>query len=266
MRVAFAVAAAMSLAGCGWVTELGGGSAVSPRLAAYLPSDAVTVACLRLERLRPSRHYARFLQKAPPEVKQVEAQADEILVAMDGKGTLILAKGKFDRARFAGLPVEFLEDGIVAAGDEPIRLRAKQKQGSALPPYAPKEAGFWVVTRGLPPVEFPSKGPMANLANIERLMEKLEIGTLGIELSSDIRMAATADLADEKAGEQMQTVLRGFLGMGRLATPDHKKELLKVFDAVKVEREKARVSVTAAWSAELVDEVISWLPESRRRD
>lgn len=265
MRVLTA-AVFLSLTGCNWVGQIGGGSTVDSGLAAYLPGDAVTVACARLERLRPSRHYTRFLAKAPPEVRQIEAQASEILVAMDGKGTLVLAQGKFDRAKLAGLPVEFLAHDMVAAGDESMRTRAKQKQGSALPAYAPKDAGFWAVTRGLPPVKFPEKGAIANLGNIERLMEKVEIGTLGIELSDGIEVTATAECSDEKAGEQMQTVLRGFLGMGRLATRDNKRELLKVFDAVKVGRDKTRVLVTAAWPGELVDEAISLLPESHRPD
>jgi hypothetical protein len=263
-----ALAACLTLlpAGCGWVKDLGGGTAVDPRLAAYLPGDAVTVACVRLERLRPSRHCARFLAKAPAEVKQIAAQASEILLAMDGRGTLLLAQGSFDRAKFQGVPVEFLEEDILAGGDEAIRARAKRKQGSALPAFAPKDSGFWIVTRGAPPVEFPAKGPMANLGNIGRMMEKLEIGTLGAELSEDLRVKATAELSDAKAGEQMHTVLRGFLGMARLAAPDNQRQWLKVFDAVKVERDQARVSVTAAWSGDLVDEVISLLPESRRPD
>src|SRR5581483_3383539 len=98
-----------------------------------------------------------------------------------------------------------------------------------------------------------------NFGNLVRLAHSIESASLGIQADNDVRAHARADCHSEEDARQVHDALRGFIGLARLAAPANRPELLKVYDALNVTRERTVVDVTAQFAPQDLDALFGLL-------
>lgn len=102
----------------------------------------------------------------------------------------------------------------------------------------------------------------SNLGSAMRLLQGIDKATLGIDLRNGLDLKAEADCRTERDAKHINDAIRGLVGMGRLSTPDNQPDLLKLYDAVKVTQQQARVQVVAEVGSDLVDKFLDlWLKQ-----
>jgi hypothetical protein len=265
MRIILTVLALVSFAAC---SRDQGGEVAKPDtiLYSYLPSDATFIAGARLAAMRNSPVYTQFRDRLPREVRPYESEATEIVIAgSGGDESLILARGKFDKQRIErdskntppGGELAFLANDLIAIGRPAGIESARGRAGSALTAKIPAAAHIWAVTNGGLPIDLPER---SNLSNLSRLSQDLKLGVLGIQVTDAVRADLLTEFQAPKSAEQMQTALRGFIGLARLSTPDDQPHYLQALDAIQIQRSESQVTLTADWPPTLVDTVLKALP------
>jgi hypothetical protein len=150
-------------------------------LTAYIPSGAVAVAYVDLDRARTMPIYERL--PVPEDLKDASA----VLAVFDGKdwGTAVQRKS-----------------GITTTG-----IAAKQNGGKDLLAHAPTGAPAWLVTRGS--VTLPLPG---NLANINRLLHQSEYTAVSTQ-GNDVQ--ATAECRTAEAARHLEENIRALASLAR---------------------------------------------------
>ena len=294
MRRAFVAAAlgALLVAGAGCSRKaaeppLG----IDAKLAAMAPREATVLAGFRMDRVRKSPLYDKYFKNRMPmggdtarDMMQFQEQIDEVLAAMTGKETLVLARGRMDRAaietklRASKVPeatiagrqgfvkddvaLVLLDGGYAVAGPQAQVEDALSRADKvvALPARffnpaktLPAESSMWVISVGrLPSFSVPER---SNLANLPRVLENVELATASADLSAGLRMSAAATCTTEDDAKQIQTLFRGLIGMARLSTPNDKPELLKVFDRIELKQSGRGVEIGANFPAEVIETI-----------
>ncbi|MEP7364828.1 MAG: hypothetical protein ABI972_16355 [Acidobacteriota bacterium] len=260
-------------------------------LAAMVPREATVLAGFRMDRIRKSPLYEKYFKNRLPvggetakEMMQFQEQIDEVLAAMTGKDTLVLARGRLDRAAIEAklrsakveeavigghkgftkdkIALVLLDGGVALAGPREQVEDALSRAGKivALPARffnpsrtIPAESSVWVISVGrLPAFNVPER---SNLANLPRLMENVELATANADLSDGVKFSAAATCTTEDDAKQIQTLFRGLIGMARLSTPNDKPELLKVFDRIELKQTSRNVEVNANLPVEVIETV-----------
>ncbi len=264
---------------------------IDAKLAAMVPREATVLAGFRMDRIRKSPLYEKYFKNRMPvggetakEMMQFQEQIDEVIAAVTGKDTLVLAKGRLDRPaieaklRSAKVPettlagrqgfekdkvaLVFLDGGVALAGpraqvedalsraDKIVALPARFFNPSK---SIPAESSLWVISVGrLPSFNVPER---SNLANLPRLMENVELATANADLSAGLKLSAAATCTSEEDAKQIQTLFRGLIGMARLSTPSDKPELLKVFDRIELKQSARSVEVNADLPVDVIETV-----------
>lgn len=266
---------------------------VDPALAALVSSDAVLVAGVRMESLRATPAYKRWIAGKPlPQLDDlagrlgVDPRKDlwELLISSDGKQTLTLARGKFGglglEPRFEGArrtpykgytligeeraALVFMNATTVAAGPAPA-LRAlidRRGRSSRLSPLVekartlPAATQLWLVSsdaRALA-AELPATG---NAAPLAKILAMLDAATLAADLRSGIRLEASGLCRTETDARTVHDALRGLIGLARLTTPDDAPELLRAYDGFTVRQDQRAVQLRAEISQDLLDKLIA---------
>ena len=289
MRLA-AVLPLVLLAGCGSRPAAPVGVAVNPALASLVPADATFLAGADLTRIRNSPLFAKYL---PELLKRGEArsggdlldyheQLEEVIAASTGGRYLVVARGRFDREaiekrlreekleawsyhgkagfRRDGMGFVFLTNDLAMAGPE-AELQASARrfgQEAAMPARfvkslqsMPSDVAFWAVTIGMP--SLPDVPPRSNLANLPKLLQGVELGTLHGRLEDGFRLGANASCASQDDAREIETALKGMIGIARLSAPNGKPELLRAFDGIKVEQSGTDVRLEANLPAETIE-------------
>lgn len=216
----------------------------------------------------------------------------EMLLCSDGKNALLLVRGKFQisdlEARFKskGAPrseykghaifgeqpaaITFI-DGSIAAAGPPQQIRAlidrRGGAGSGLPAslrdllrtLPGTDQIYAALTGGIANLnlQLPREG---DLASIMQSLRSVDTATLGINLSNGIDAIAVVNCSTQRDAKFIHDMLRGLIGFGRLRTPDHQPDLLKLYDSVQVTQEQAQTKVTANVPQQLADKFIDlWL-------
>lgn len=203
----------------------------------------------------------------------------EVIVASDGKSTLTLIHGKFtdggiadsgkepDLARkgirrtpYKGynllgddrVAVVFLNSSVAAAGpvDAVRRVIDARDERNSRPPAGlldrlreiPSSNQIWAISTGGWAGVLPEElgGAMGGL---KRMPVDIRSMVATMDLSSGVRFNGEFVSGDEASARKMNDAIRGVIGVGRLTTPDDKKEMLKFYDAVQVERMEQKVVV-----------------------
>lgn len=261
---------------------------IDARLAAMAPREATILAGFRMDRIRKSPLYETYFKGRLPmggetsrEMMQFQEQIDEVLAAVTGKETMVLARGRMDRAAietklrssktpeetiagrkgFAkdGVALVLLDGGLAVAGpraqvedalsrvDKTVALPARFFNASQT---VPADSSMWVISVGrLPGFTMPER---SNLANLPRALEHVELATASADLSSGVRMAAAATCTSDEDAKQIHTLFRGMIGMARLSTPNDNPELLKVFDRIQLVQTGRSVKIDANLPADVI--------------
>lgn len=276
-------------AGLGCSTRAPAPVAVDSSLARLIPADAVLLAGVRVRALRETTLYRKLeprsglrdlagsLAKSGFDINKV----DSLLIASDGVSTLALAKGRFpftvpdslSRTDYRGRTIygsaensfAAIDDSTAAAGSAASvraaidRAAAATRAGHPLLEAAarlPANSHLWAAGADLGALAgryIPREG---NAANARRLLQSTKRLLLAADFTAGAKASITAACANEKDARLLNDTLRGLLGLARLSVPDGRKELLRIYDGVKVERKDLEIRVEIDEPPELLDKLI----------
>lgn len=281
---------------------------VDPALAALVSSDVVLLAGVKMDALRATPVYKTWVSgMAQPFLDSLadrlglDPRKDlwELLIASDGKQTLIMARGKFgpmgmepkigrqgaQRTPYKGYTLigdersalVFMNSSTAAAGPAPaLRTLIDRRNRGGSPSSLlgrvrtlPAGNQIWAVTSSAAAFahEVPASG---NWAGLRKIVEMLGASTAVADLRSGLKLAATGLCRNEKDARTLSDALRGLIGLARLTNPDNQPELLRAYDGIRVEQNRQTVSFTAEIPQELLDLLIArfrqgGLPGATRR-
>ncbi|HXG33978.1 MAG TPA: hypothetical protein VNJ11_11475 [Bryobacteraceae bacterium] len=272
------------------------GVSVHPALASLIPDDTVAVAVFRVEELKSSDVYRKWI--APRILGRLERPAAETgfdprkdlfeaVVASNGKDVFVLARGRFAPERIGpqlersgarrsvyknftlyGDPeaaLLFLNRAVAAAGPPGVlRSLVDRPPGNRLPARllekmkaVPAASQIWAVALGPNPFGNASVPWQGNAAGLARLLESVESVWAGADLRPGLDMTVEWTCRTKNDAKLLHDALRGLIGMGRLSTPDNERDLLRFYDAIEVSQQEAVVRVRMSLSPELVDKFLS---------
>ncbi|MGA2436401.1 MAG: hypothetical protein ABSG25_14080 [Bryobacteraceae bacterium] len=285
------------LTGCGGAQ--GQAVRVDPALLSLVPADTTMLAGLKLEALRGTAVWKRYVAGQPFSALDdlasetgldLRTGAWEALVVSNGKTTEVMARGDFapqgleprpnrpgvTRTPYRGYTLIGDERGVVAfmnpstaVAGPPSAVRAViDQRGKSGPPPAlrellrqiPKEDQIWIATTG----GFPALPDSGNAANLRRIASMVDSVVAGADLRSGLAAFATAACPGEIGAASLDAALRGFLVLGRLGTSSKQPELLRVFDGIKIEQRQNTVRVSVSISENVLEAAAEkWGREAR---
>lgn len=284
---------ALMIAALGCRSAERGALRVDPVLAAMVSSDAVLVAGARLDALRTTPLYRKFVADKPQPMLDrlaerlgLDPRKDlrELLIASDGNQTLAMARGKFEapeeklkparRLAYKGhtligdehAALVFINSSTVAAGPAPA-LRALLDRGSrsrspsplvARAGSLPPGTQLWMVASNTAPLAaaLPASG---NLAMLGKIVAMLESCTLAADLRGGLKLSADCLSRNENDARTLSDALRGLVGLARLSTPDDAPELLRAYDRIKVEQAQHTLQLKAEIPEDLLEALVARL-------
>jgi hypothetical protein len=290
------------LAGCG--TAQTGAERADPALAALVPGDSVFVAGVRMDALRATPFYKKWIANRPAApLDELARQTGldlrrdlgELLVVSNGQRTAVLARGKFsvngaeprlDRPGTARTPykgqtligneqgaVAFLNAGVAVAGrPDAVRWIIDQRgRSNGLPPALrdkvariPAGDQMWLASAGGFGTFEKDIPQNGNLANLGKVISMLESVTAAADLRSGLKFAANGVCRNEQDAKSLADALRGLVALGRLSSPDNQPELLRAYDGIKVEQQQRAVLLDATISPELADSLFARFSQMQR--
>jgi hypothetical protein len=211
----------------------------------------------------------------------------ELVFVTNGKTPIVLVRGKFgglfgEEPHFEGIGTErrnykgygilgnkeagvmFMNASVAVAGPPAALERIvddRDKPGEGPPQELlelvktlPASSHLWVATThgGALVPGLPVSG---NLANLTRAFGSLQQAIVTADLSQGLDLHAEGTYPDAGIAKQIHDAARGFIGMGRLSTPDNQREMLRFYDAIKVEAHDNRVEVGVQAPFELLDKI-----------
>ena len=214
----------------------------SAPLASAIPADAIVLASVDLGPLRAAPIAARLPEAARQNLETYRT-ASRLIFAWKPDSLLVLAAGAFRTAPAGAtlaspnLAIAGTEDAVRAA----IARSRSHANPSALLQYAEQAAAgapVWIAARG--GVTLPLTG---NAANVNRLLRRLEFGSLSVTLDSPARIRFTGLAVTGADAAQSEETLRAFFSLAA-AGEAHQAELAALFQAVRISHEERTVSAT----------------------
>jgi len=290
-----ALALPLLLACCGPAPT---GTRVDPVLAALAPPDAVMLAGVRMDAVRPTALYQKLL--AGKLLDQLDDFAREtgfdprrdvreILASSNGRDTIIAARGTFNvrepegatKTSYKGYTLYVGERGVVglidgstAVAGELAAVKAaldRYKAGDRSGPsellararQIPPENQVWAVSSGYSSAlagRIPESG---NAANIGRMLQAVEKVTAGADLHAGFNAYAEGVCATDQDAKNLGDTVRGLAGLGRLSVPKNQPDLLRVWDGIKVEQAQRTIRVTVVVPEDLAEKLIDQIGSQR---
>ena len=168
----------------------------------------------------------------------------------------------------------FLKGGVLLAGSsEAVRSELDfEDSGTGEVPEElqerlrtlPKEDQVWIVSRkGLPFAETPMRSEVQSaLANIVAFIRGT---TAGLAVDSGAHLQADFTCISAEGAQRVHDAIRGGIGLLRLSTKDNETDLLKLYDAIKVDQDQNLVRVRADLSGDVADRFLNMLPQFQSR-
>ena len=215
----------------------------------------------------------------------------QLLSCSDGKNTLLLARGKFNRSvveegfkkdgtpampyknytlfgKEQGAAFLFLNDSTAILGTaSQLRAIIDHPSSGGMPPalrdqlrtlpsgdqiYAASSGGFGALNIATP--------PNSNLATVMQALRSVQTATLGMDLSHGLSATAEVNCATERDAKFVHDMVKGIVGLGRLNTPDNQPEMLKLYDAIQVTQQGTHTQAKADIPQDLADKFLDlWL-------
>jgi hypothetical protein len=298
LAAALAALFALTLAACD--SGRIGAVRIDPSLQSLVPGNTTMLAGADIDSLRNTEFYKRGMYLVDfsglssfASLTGVDLSKDihEVLTCSDGKTAVVIADGRWDnnavqqhlasngavRSDFHGRAlytagtsaVWFPRSRFAAAGPtEAVKqLIAAQEGNHGIPDafrdklnVVPEGSQFWLAYIGRPAALAPHAPQGSNLGNILEMVRGVNGLALGLDLRTGLHLEAQVTCDAEDDARRVRDALRGLIGMGRLSTPDNQPDMLKVFDAIEVNRDHAAVNVSAKLPQNLVDKFLdTWL-------
>jgi len=292
-RAILAALAGMGAAGCRSTPPPG--VKIDPALAVMTPETAVALASVKMDAIRKTEVYRRHRDALDWNWFSKDTGLDprtdvwELLVVFEPSGWVAMARGKFSPG-FGGLEPRVLEGAprtsykgytiigneqastvfvnsstaLAGAGAAVRGLLDRRAASRGIPPALerqirniPPGAQIWIATAarlgGLP---IPLEG---NWTNLNRIIESIEAGWLGIDLGNGAEVSARGSCATEQEAKGLHDAMRGLIGLGRLTTPSSQGELLRLYDSIQVSRGEREVRMSAVLPPDLVDAAVGYI-------
>jgi hypothetical protein len=265
---------------------------IDPALVMLTPADTTLLAGVRMDVLRPTPLFQRWVKLGPLDEFAKNTGVDprkdlwEILIAYNGSSAAVMARGKFAetgiepklniqgarRIPYKGFTligneqaaVVFINPSTAVMGKVPmlktiIDQRNSPKPGGAAAVLAmarqiPAQNQMWMVARD---VRIPVMQEPGMAGNMAKMLSMLQTVTAAGDLRTGVTFYADGTCRTEQDAKSLGDAVRGMIGLGRLSTPDDKKELLRVYDAIKVDQTQRTVRVAGDVPQSLVDELLA---------
>ncbi|BDC50687.1 hypothetical protein F183_A30030 [Bryobacterales bacterium F-183] len=267
---------------------------IDPALAALIPNDTKYLADIKLDKLKDSAVYDRYVKD------QLSSRFDEfarntgldprkdlweILICSDGKRGVMMGRGKFAVAdleprleregarRFRYKSYNFFGDEenagafinvstALVGSTELLKQIVDRNNNPSIPPSlegliasVPAGTQMFAVFNGLP-LEIPDvKDP--NWSNLARVARSVESGWVGLNLSRGINASIVANCKSPDMAQGLQGAARGLLGFARLSTPSDQQDVLKAIDGVDIRIEQSTVKIAANVNEDVVEGLMS---------
>lgn len=301
-RVLGAVALGLFALTCSCARTSTKGVALDTSIEKLIPGDTVVLAGIQVTEVEASPVYKRLMgDRMFPELEKFAKQTGldprkdlkEVVFASNGTTGLMIARGNpADVPKLESLlekegaqriqvgshtllskgdtAVSFVGNTIAVAGkadylksilsgqqSDDVKKRNVLARTAALP----QNKHIWVVAvGGFAPMPLPEQG---NLANLNRVFRSLDTTLLTLDLRDGVSLSAQGFCTDDEGAKQLHATLRGLIGFGRLSTSGDNPEMLRFFDSIKVEQDKAEVRVSADVPMDMVDRFLK-LTEKRK--
>jgi hypothetical protein len=297
MRPLWAAMLCLALAGC--QAKRSESLHIDPALESLVPADTVFVVGANVDAIRDTPVYQKLLSRMPlPQLDEftrrtgLDPRKDlaQVLSCSNGKTGLLMARGKFrpqevePRLEANGAKpftyknyklfgderaAIFFLNATTAIGGPAAELRSiiDQTGRRGLPPplrdllrslpagdqvYAALSGGLEGLNLSIP--------ENSNLGNIMNVLRAIDSATLGMDLHSGIAVTAEVTSKTERDAKFVHDMVKGVVGLGRLNTRDNQPEMLKLYDAIKVEQQQTHTKVIADIPADLADRFLDmWL-------
>lgn len=293
LRIEFFLLLCLVLAGCRGA--VGTHSRIDPAMTAFIPPDTLALAGVRVDQLRATPLYRklagtnrlpRFDEFRSETGIDPERDVRELLLANDGKNSLLIARGTFEAKAPASVKTSVYQgytlfgDGenavftligktIVLAGRAAVVRAAidRHKGGRHDAPAAllaraealPGDAQVWAAANGwtgFPPEMLPEMG---NAANLNRVLQSVEDASMSADLRAGIHAGATGDCRTAQDAKTLSESLRGLVGLGRLSVPENQSDLLRAFDGIQVKQDGRSVKIEVDIPQDLADQLVGKL-------
>jgi hypothetical protein len=287
----------LALVSCG--KSHGPGVEVDSRLKAYILPNSKILAGVDLDKLKQSdffkRHQAELnlpqLNQLPQEIgMDPRRDLSSFLMAWNGTAPLFMTRGtyssgqlekrlnslgkveKYNRLNIYGdgkRDVVFLPSGIALIASAPLLKTALNNGASgggemsedlqAQLARLAKGTQLWEVSSGvISPQQLSLRSDTASL--LSNVSSYINATAAGVTLGSGVQLDAHISCISDEGATRVHDALRGIIGFARLSTRDNQMDQLRIWDAIKVDKQGKEVHVTADWPADLADKVLNMLP------
>lgn len=279
------------------------GVVVDSSLEPFIPADTKVLAGVQVAKLEAAPLYNSHKEQL--NLAQLQVFSDrtgldptrdlsEILIAWDGKQSLLMARGHFSQST-VGPKLEslgarrtsyknytlfgddrnslvFLHEGLVIAGPSgSLRevIDGRDEGHSRIPAELqqqletiPKADQIWAVSRGgLPVTGIPMRSDIDSaLSNIVGYVSGTAVG---IAIDTGIHLQADLTCISDQGAQRVRDALRGGIGLARLTTKDNQLYLLRLYDSVHVDQENSMIHVRADLAPDLANKLFSYIPQIR---
>lgn len=223
---------------------------IDSALASCVPAGTIALAGINIDQLRSTRF--------APSLAAFEMfhDASYLLLVSDGKGVLLIARGKFRTAP----PGATLISSDIAVSGPPESLRsaiAQYKSGSTGAPrlldWAAEVAGgksIWAVAQG--DVTLPLSG---NAANLNRILHFTEHVTLAAQVDSHLQVDITGVCRTADAGQKLEESVRALITFASLGT-EREPDLTRILKSIEIRRDGLTVHATISATSESASKLL----------
>ena len=268
-----------------------GRTTIDSTLAALVPPDATMLAGLRMSDIRGTHIYqkmlaGRHLERLDEFARQTgfdpRRDVRELLVASNGKDSLVAARGTFNVRAFEGMTrstyksytlytrdrggVALIDNSTAIAGTLEAVRAALDRRGSgdrtgpaallARARQIPPENQVWSVSSGFDSLLTGRIPETGNIGNAGRILRSLENTSAAADLRAGLNGYINGQCRTDADAKNLGDAARGLVGRGRLSVPEKQSELLRLWDGIKVDQQQRYVKITVAIPQDLVDKLV----------
>src|SRR5262249_1154287 len=132
-------------------------------------------------------------------------------------------------------------------------------RGRALSP----QAQIWAVSDS--PEAFAGLASGNAAGNFGKVFGQIERVSFTADLSKGLNIVATGDCKTEQDAKSLGDARRGIVGLGKMSVPQGQTDMLRLYDAVKVDQTGKSVKVAGDFAPELVDKLLQLTDSARPR-
>ena len=167
----------------------------------------------------------------------------------DGQNSLVLLKGSVAVLGPADGVREAIDANVDGRGEVPEELAQMLRS-------MPKGDQVWLASRGGLP--FASAATRTDIQSaLSNIIDFVRTATGSLRLDNGVRLQAALGCVSADGATRVNDALRGTVAIGRLSTRDNEASLLKMYDAVQIERKENTVRVNAQLTGEQVEELVN---------